>query len=252
MRKLLQSLILGLGLFLFTTTSFSQVTNNNTNVVYYNDVTVTTITTTIVSGPTTNLPALLALKSSSVAPVSPNGVVSATSPTNTTTVVVSNILKSFNASTNSQRLTSDILNTVIDDSAFITNSKINLDEAVLYNSSLTNKLSYFAGLSLATSQQSSVGLGGAFINHQWYDANISLKLGTKISLPWIGQTYAWTANGANYNFSKSSVGSYDFFGDVKTFDIFKNLNLSLGPTFGIISNQKGIFMGLTLELNYHF
>lgn len=223
--------------------SFSQITNSTTNIVYLNDVSITTITTTIISSNLNNTPAPLIVASTPV--------VATIQSTNVTTTAATNILQVMGVSSNVQKISANFINNFIDAEPYLKNNIINLDLAAVYNIS-TNRMGYFMGFDIPVGSQAAVGAGAIEFGKDWYLAPVNLKLGTTIDYPYIGNVYNYIAIDPLLSLSDGKYGAYDFLGAFKEWDISSKFQFSLGGGFGDISFIKGLDIAGTLRLDYHW
>ncbi len=146
-------------------------------------------------------------------------------------------------------------NALADAGPYETNSIIDADVGGLYDSALSKGKQYgaFTVLTLwQPAQQMSVGLGGAYIGGQWLDANMSIKIGTTTSLPYIGKVYAWASSGPDYSFKARAIGAYNFAGLLKNWDIGKQFYLGVSYGVGNISTLPGVIQEFGIHLSRHF
>jgi hypothetical protein len=176
--------------------------------------------------------------------------------TNTNTVATSptNIVQLLGLPTGLTQVGQAIGTALVDVEPFISNSIVQVDCGALYNSTDTKgKVGCFLDATIPTTQQTAVGFGGAYLDSQWLDANVTLKLGTTVTkLPYIGPVYAWVASGPDYNFKTRSIGAYNFAGFTKQWDISKNWKLLADVGAGDISTVPGTTLMFGLSVNYHW
>jgi hypothetical protein len=206
---------------------------STTNVIVLNGSTITTITTV---SPGTNI-------------VIPNST--QVSTTNATTAALTNLLKSAGISTNVQKITSSLVNNFIDATPYFKNQIINLDGAYLYNPS-QHTMGYFFGADIPIGSQGSLGAGALHLGKQWDAMPISLKLGITINYPWIGKVYNYIGSGSIYDVTDSKFGTYSVLGGVRTWELGKRWNISLGFGVSDISTYKGLDIDGVIRLNWHF
>ena len=214
-------------------------------------MTVTTITTTIVSGPTTNLTALFAQNATPAAPVANS---TAPSTNNASVGVVTNIMNAGGVSSSTQKITSSIANNFIDTIPYWKNKIMDFDLVALYNPSLTlgNKIGYFGGIDIPIGTQAALGAGVLHFDKQWGVVPINVKLGLTINYPVIGKVYNYFATGPYLDVTDAKLGTYNFIGAVRDWQLMKNLDIAFGFGVGDISTIKGLDYAATLKLDWHF
>lgn len=123
---------------------------------------------------------------------------------------------------------------------FGTNTTLTLDGGALYvNKQVGGLLALHLPLPVGTAGQVSVGLGMAYLDHQFYSANLSLKAGTTIAVPLLGSVFTWTEMGPTMNLHDHSLGSQVFVGATKGVNIFKNTTVYGSVAVGNISFEPG-------------
>jgi hypothetical protein len=175
--------------------------------------------------------------------------------TNVAAGTITNLTGLLGLGDTATQLANDALSAFVDAQPYLSNSIVQVDTAVLYNKSAG--YGAFAGFEIPTSQQTAIGFGGAYIGKTFYDATLNLKLGTTVQVPLFGSCYSYVASGPDYNFSKHSIGAYNFAGIFKKWDVYHNAKgngfyLSIGPTVGNISTLQGVTYGGTMSLTYHW
>ena len=221
-------------------------------------MTVTTITTTIVSGPTTNLTALFAHNATPAAPSS----VAVISTTNAGISALTNIAGKAGVSSATQSIASTLGNNFIDVIPYLKNDIMSLDIVALYNPSLKlknkhdflGKFGLFQGIDIPIGSQAALGAGVMRFNDQWGLVPISLKAGFTVDYPIIGNVFNYVAASPYLEMGDMKLGTYDFVGFAKVWDFGakSRWRLSLGPTIGFLSLAPGLNYGMTLQLNYHW
>ncbi len=202
-------------------------------------MTVTTITTTIVSGPTTNLTALFTQNATPAAPSTNNASVG----------VATNILGSAGVSSPTQKITADLLNNFIDSAPYFGNKIVDLDFSSMYNLS-SRSFGEFFGADVPVASQADLGVGMLHLEGQWDLVPLSLKMGTTINYgPYIGNIYNFVGTGPLLDLNNGKLGSYNTLGGVKSYIIYQKLSISLGLGVSDISTIKGINLNGFLRLN---
>jgi hypothetical protein len=218
----------------------AQTTNSSTNVVTLNGYTITTIVA--ITSNETNVSNLNSTNNSAII----NGTTN-----NATTTVATNLLQVLGASSNTQKITSSFLNNFIDTIPYIKNDIVNIDYSELYNFS-QKKFGDFFGFDIPVGSQSDLGAGALQFNKTWGLVPLDVKLGVTVNYPFIGNIYNFVSLGPILEIPNGQLGTYDFLGGVKTWDISSRFKLSLGGNVGDISYTKGLDLGVVSRLDYHF
>lgn len=152
---------------------------------------------------------------------------------------------------------SDIISVIgrglVDAAPYIPNAVADLEVGGLYNSNDKNgKFGGFADLTLPITQQTGVGLGGAYLNDQVLAANVNIKLGTTTTLPLLGPVYTYMSSGPSYDFHAKAMGAYNFVGFIKKWAISDRLTFTTGLAVGDISTLPGVCLAGGTSITYHF
>ena len=217
----------------FCLSSFSQITNSSTNVSYYTNCIITTITTTIINGPTASIPILV----SNTTPSNPS-----ISTTNAEIASITNIISKGTktpANGSIETISADIANDFIDTIPYLKNNIISFDTVGIYNPSLKlankhdflGKFGLFQGVDIPIGSQAALGAGVMRFNNQWGLVPISLKAGFTVDYPIIGNVFNYVATSPYLELGDDKLGTYDFVGFAKVWDFGtkSRWRLSLGP-----------------------
>jgi hypothetical protein len=125
-----------------------------------------------------------------------------------------------------------ILNNLVDDAPYVTNGKVSVDFAALFNSSNpkgTGHVGEYGQLTLPMSQQSAVGLGGGYVAGHSFITPVTLTVGTTLTnLPAaIGKVYSFVGDGVLYDFTGKQIGNWVCAGFYKNWTINNSVNLGL-------------------------
>lgn len=167
--------------------------------------------------------------------------------TNTTTVTNATVTIS-----NLPPLLTELGQIFADEQAYFgTNTTLTLDAGGLYvNNKFGGLLSIHAPLPLGTNGQVALGIGFAYLDHQFYSANLSLKAGKTVTVPVLGAVYLWGETGPTLNMHDHSVGSQTFAGATKGFDVGKGFWIYASAGVGNISFEPGAAYLLTLSATF--
>jgi hypothetical protein len=155
---------------------------------------------------------------------------------------------------------SDFLGALADAQPYFSNGIYAIEGGVMYNpSDKTGKIGGFLDLQVPVAQQASIGFGGAYLDDHWLDASISARVGTTLNWPtnlplvgsFIGPTYAYLESGPDYDFHTHGVGSYNFAGIIKQWDISSKWKFTMGAAIGNISTLPGTDFAGGVSLTYH-
>ena len=142
---------------------------------------------------------------------------------------------------------------LLDAEPYISNKVASIETGAFYDSSLSKgKLGFFLDGSVPLTQQTGVGIGGAYLGNHWLDATVNLQLGTTVTIPYLGQVYSYVSSGPEYDFNAKTLGAYNFAGAIKKFDLSKTWTLTVGAGAGDISTLKGTVIAGGLSLTKKF
>ena len=153
-----------------------------------------------------------------------------------------------------------ILGALKDAQPYLSNGVYTIEMGGLYNSAAKNgRFGAFFDVQVPIAGQASIGLGTAYQDSQWLEGSVSARVGTTVnwtkSIPlvggWIGPVYAYVESGPSYNLKTHAIGSYNFAGFIKRWDISKKFELTAGGAVGNISSIPGTDYAFGASLTYH-
>lgn len=151
-------------------------------------------------------------------------------------------------------ITSDLKKLFEDDAAFFgTNQTVTIDVGGLYSDKkFGGLLDVHTPLPLGTNGQVSAGVSVAYLDGQFYSATLSIKGGTTVKVPVIGDVFMWSETGPGLNMHSGAVISQTFAGGTKGFDIYKGFWLYVSAFAGDISDRPGTAYGGALSTTIKF
>jgi hypothetical protein len=145
------------------------------------------------------------------------------------------------------KLWTDVQNFFTDAQPFLTNHSATVEAGALCH---RGDWGGFADLQLPIANQASIGFGGAYLNHSWYDATVSARVGTTWKVPVIGAIYTYLESGPGYNFSTKEVIGQSFAGAIIKRTLSKNWYLTAGLAAGNITDLAGPVYAGGASLNF--
>jgi len=136
-----------------------------------------------------------------------------------------------------------------------TNKTITVESGALhYGSKYTKDFGGFVDVQFPSNGTNSIlstGFGLAYLNHEFYDASLNVRLGANVPIPFLTNTnttlYVYGESGPELNLSniaKGSIGAQSFAGAIYKWSISTSSYITVGAAIGSISDISGAIVAL--------